>query len=216
MVRLKKKNLVDDEKEVTSLNPKKLISRFYNKVDLGTAAILIFVSILLETLILFFLKMPNILEYFTIRILINFIVSWVVFGAILYAILYFVKGKNNLKGNEFKKILSGLASFRVVAIFALIIVIAISLIFMPKILPYMSMILQNPAFFVSNGYMPALGIGAGIGILLLIIFALSLFVYYLIMMYHFVDNMYKFENPVSTVIMTIIVIFIMGLLASFI
>jgi len=216
MVRLKKKNLIEDEKEVVSLNPKKLITHFYNKIDLSTAAILIFISIFLETLILFLLKMPNVLEYFTIRLIVNFIISWIILGAILYVILYFVKGKNKLKGNEYKKILSGLASFRVVAIFSLIIVLAISLVFMPQILPYMSMVLQNPALFLNNGYMPSLGFAGGLGIFLLMIFAIALFIYYIVMMYHFVKNMYEFKDPLSNVIMTIILIFIMGLLASLI
>jgi len=216
MVRLKKKNLIEDEKEVVSLNPKKLITHFYNKIDLSTAAILIFISIFLETLILFLLKMPNVLEYFTIRLIVNFIISWIILGAILYVILYFVKGKNKLKGNEYKKILSGLASFRVVAIFSLIIVLAISLVFMPQILPYMSMVLQNPALFLNNGYKPSLGFAGGLGIFLLMIFAIALFIYYIVMMYHFVKNMYEFKDPLSNVIMTIILIFIMGLLASLI
>jgi len=208
MVRLKKKNLIEDEKEVVSLNPKKLISHFYEKVDVTTAAVLIFISIFLETLILLFLKSPNVLLHFTIRIIITFIFSWFILGGILYLILYFVKGKNKLKGDEFKKILSGLASFRVVSIFSLLFVLAIILIFLPKILPFASLVLQNPAI-LQTGFMPSLGVGALFGLILLMIFGVCLIVYLIAMIYHFVKKMYNFESDFSNVIMTLIIFIVM-------
>lgn len=216
MVRLKKRNLLENEKEIVSLNPKKLISYFYDKIDLSTAAIVIFIAIFLESLVLLFLKMPKILEYFTITIIVNFIFSWVVFGAVLYVLLYIIKGRNKLKGDEYKKILAGLASFRVVSIFSLLIVLLLFLIFMPSVLPFLSMFFQNPSLFLSQGILPSLGLWASIGIFLLIIFGIALFIYYIVMLYHFVKKMYDFKNASLNVLMTIIIIVIMVLFSTII
>jgi hypothetical protein len=216
MVRLRQKNLMENEKEIVSLNPRKLVTHFYEKVDVSTAAIVIFISIFLESLLLLFLKLPRIIEYFTITLIINFIFSWIVLGAILYVLLYLVKGKSNLKGNEYKKILSGLASFRVVSIFSLLVVVLMVLIFMPSVLPFISMFFQNPALFLAQGYLPTIGLWGGIGIFLLIIFGISICVYYLIMFYHFVKNMYNFKNNSLNLLMTLLILIIMVLFSTII
>ncbi len=210
-MRLRKKNLIENEKEIVSLNPKSLVSHFYNKVDLTTAAIVIFISIFIETLLLLFLKSPNVLSFFTIRIIVSFIFSWIILGAILYLILYFVKGKNNLKGGEYKQILSGLASFRVVSILSVLVVLAIVLIFMPKLIPFMSVAMQNPAGFLESGIMSSLG--AGVGIFLLIIFAIALIIYYISMLYNFVKNMYDFEIA-GNLLMTLVILIVMVLFST--
>lgn len=212
-MRLRKKNLIENEKEIVSLNPKSLVSHFYNKVDITTAAIVIFISIFIETLLLLFLKSPNVLSFFTIRIIVTFIFSWIILGAILYLILYFVKGKNNLKGGEYKQILSGLASFRVVSILSVLVVLVIVLIFMPKLIPFMSVAMQNPAGFLESGVMPSLGSGAGVGIFLLIIFAIALIIYYISMLYNFVKNMYDFEIT-GNLLMTLVILVIMVLFST--
>lgn len=208
MVRLKKKNLIENEKEIVSLNPKKLINHFYEKVDLTTAAVVIFISIFLETLFLLFLRSPGVLSYFTVRIIVTFLFSWFILGGLLYLVLYFVKGRDKLKGDEFKKILSGLASFRVISIFSLLFVLFIILVFLPKILPFASLVLQNPSI-LQTGFMPSLGAGALFGLILLMIFGVFLIVYLIVMMYHFVKKMYNFESDFSNVIMTIIILIIM-------
>lgn len=208
MIRLRKKNLIDSEKQIVSLNPKSLISHFYNKIDLTTAAIVIFISIFLETLLLLFLKVPNIPSFFTIRIIVTFIFSWFILGGILYLLLYFIKGKDNLKGGEYNKILAGLASFRVVSILSALFVLAIVLIFMPNFLTFISFAMQNPSLFIEGGIMPSLGTGAIIGIILLIIFSIALVVYYLTMTYHFVKQMYDMEI-LGSLLMTVVVLVIM-------
>jgi hypothetical protein len=207
VVRLKKKNLIEDEKEIVSLNPKKLISHFYNKVDVSTAAIVIFISIFLETLLLFFLKVPNVLTYFTIRLIVTYIFSWFILGIIVYLLVYFVKGKHKLKGNEFKKILSSLAAFRIVSIIAILVVIAIVLIFMPSVIPVMSMALQNPAFVYDSGILPNLGSFAIVGVILLILFSIAIVIYYLSMLYHLTKNLFKFEG-LGNILMTVVLLVI--------
>jgi hypothetical protein len=205
MARLKKKNLIENEKEVVSLNPKKLINYFYEKVDLTTSAVLIFIAVFIEALFLLFLKLPNVVEYFTINLIINFIFSWIILGALLYVVLYFVKGRSGMKGEEYKKILSGLAAFRVITILSLLVLLAIIFIFMPKLLSYISLILQNP----STAALPNLGVGAGVGIFLLVIFGISLLIYYLVMFYHFVDKMYDFQDSGKTFFITVFLLVIL-------
>lgn len=216
MVRLKKKNLVEDEKQIVSLNPKKLVSHFYDKVDLLTAGIVIFSAIFLESLIFLILKMPRVLEYFTINILISFIFSWFILGFILYLILYLFKGKSNLKGGEYKQILSGLASFRVVSIFSTLFVFLILLIFLPNVIPKISIMFSNPAFLLNSGFLPSIGVAGIIGIILLIIFGIALAIYYILMIYHFVKKMYNFKNLFSNILMTVVILLIMGVIASII
>ncbi|NCP71874.1 hypothetical protein GW835_00570 [archaeon] len=213
VARLKKKNLIEDEKEIVSFNPKKLINHFYEKVDVSTAAIVIFISIFIETLVLFLLKSPNVLSYFTIRLIITFVFSWFILGIIIYLILYFVKGKNNLKGGELKNILSSLAAFRIVSIIAILVVFAIVLIFMPKVIPFMSMAIQNPDYIYNSGMLPNLGGGAVVGLILLFIFSIALLVYYILMFYHFVKKMFNFE-VLGNIVMTIILFVIMYFFSS--
>ncbi len=216
MVRLRKKNLIENEKEILSLNPKSLVSHFYEKIDVTTAGIVLFVAIFLESLIFLFLKMPNILEYFTIKLITNFVVTWIILGFVLYLLLYLIKGKSNLKGGEYKKILSGLVSFRVVSIFAILIMLLIFMIFMPNIFPILTMLLNNPNFLLETGLLPAIGIWGGIGIFLSVIFMILIVVYYLTMLYNFVKKMYEFEGFFPNFIMMIIILIIMGFLSSLI
>lgn len=207
MVRLRKKNLIEDEKEVASLNPKKLINYFYEKVDLTTSAVLIFIAVFIEALFLLFLNFPNVVGYFTLNLIINFIFSWIIVGALLYIILYLVKGRSALVGGEYKKILSGLAAFRVITILTLLLFSAIVLIFMPKLLKYLSLIFNNP----STAALPNLGAGSGIGVFLLVIFGIAILIYYLVLFYHFVDKMYNFKDSGKTFFMTVVLLVILFL-----
>lgn len=208
MIRLRKKNLFENEKQIVSLNPKSLMSHFYNKVDLTTASIVIFISIFLETLFLFFLKVPNIISFFTIRILVSFVFSWIILGGIYYVLLYFIKGKDNLSGGEYKKILSGLSSFRVISILSLLFVLGIVLIFMPNLLSFIANTFQNPSLFINSGMLPSLGVGGIIGVIILILFSIFLVIYYLLMVYQFVKEMYNMSN-LGNILMTIVIIVIM-------
>ena len=216
MARLKKKNLIENEKDVVSLNPRKLVSHFYDKVDVVTAGVVIFIALFLEFLIFLFLGAPRILEYFTINLILTFIFSWFILGFILYVLLYLIKGKSKLKGGEFKKILSALASFRVVSIFSILIVLLIFLIFIPAIFPLLTVLLNNPALLMDGGFLPSLGTLAFIGIFLLVLFGFALIIYYIAMSYHFVKKMYGFKSVLSNILMTIVVWLIMGAIASII
>lgn len=214
MVRLKKKNLMDTEKTIISLNPKKLVSHFYDKVDLTSSAVLIFIAIFLESLVLLFLSAPNVILNFTYRIIFNFIFSWIIMGLIFYLILYFLKGKDKVPKGEYKRILSGLASFRVVSIISIFVVIIISLIFLPKFISFFPMVLQDPGVIDAVSFPKLTGWGLT-GLILLFIFIIAIVVYYFCLFYRFVEKMYN-QTPIINFLMFLILLVVMYFITIFI
>ncbi|MFA6649977.1 MAG: hypothetical protein WCS81_01595, partial [archaeon] len=155
MVR-KEKNLVDDRKEVVKLTPKNLVNSFYNKVNAQVAGVVILFSIIIEMILFSILGVSDIGKIFLSRVVESFILSWLLVALVLYLVLYLVKGNKRIEKNAYKKILSGLASFKVVTIFAMLITSIITMIFLPKIIPYFRDVLANPLLAYSSTAMPVI------------------------------------------------------------
>jgi len=215
MVR-RKKNLIEDEKEVVKLNPRKLISYFYNKIDVKTAAYVILVSLLFQLIIYAIIGVPNLGRFFIVNLLYTYLITWFVVGGILYLLLYFIKGKDKLEKNEFSKILAALSAFKVIYIFVLLIFFTIVLVFVPKLIGYIRNVLTSPAALNSTSILPALGGWNSLGLIILIIFAIATAVYYLFAIYYLIKEIYKYKSFWVNLIILIVVLVILALLSKII
>jgi hypothetical protein len=213
MVR-KKKDLLHDIREPVSLNPEKLVNYFYNKVKLKTAAMVIFYAVLLETILLAVLGVPKILQVFIFNLLDAYIIYWVLVGAIIYLILYLVKGNLKVKSYDFNKILSGLASFKIIQVIAMLLIVIITMIFLPELIPFINNIISNPTIAYSATVLPVIGGWGNIGIFLLILLSIFLIVYYLKIIYEFIRNVFKYKQFGVNLLLMLIILIIMGLLGS--
>jgi hypothetical protein len=214
MVR-KMKNLLENEKDVVKLNPKKLIPYFYNKINIKTAAIVILISLLFELIIFAIMGVPNLVSYFFLNLLYTYLISWFVVGGILYLILYFIKGKNNLEKNVYSKILSALAAFRVINIFVLLLFLAIVLVFVPKLIGFIKGAFLTSSLS-SSSLFPLLNSWNSFGLILLLIFSLAVIVYYIFAVYYLIKEVYKLKSFWSNLIILIIILVLFGLLSKII
>jgi len=209
---MKKKNLVDDEKDIARISPKKLVHRFYNKVNVRTAAFIILISVLLETLIMAIVGVKKIGIYFLITIANAFIVWWLFIGIVLFLVMYFIRGSYKVKPNDFNRVLSGLASFKIINIIATLVATIITLIFIPNLIPYIKLVFANPALAYSATALPVIGLWGMIGVVLLIILAIWVLVYYIAMFYNLMGEMFETQSTGFKILMLIIFIVVAFLL----
>ena len=212
MVR-KEKTLVDDKKEVVRLTPKNLVKSFYNKVNVQVAGVVILFSLIIEMVLLSILGFPDIGKLFLLRLVDSFILSWLLVALVLYLVLYLVKGNKKIEKNAYKKILSGLASFKIVTIFAMLITSIITMIFLPKVVPYFKAILSNPLLAYSSTAMPVMSGWAVFGVTLLAILFIIVFIYYILMIFHLVKEMYKYKTFLPNFLFVIIILIVMYLVS---
>jgi len=212
MVR-KEKTLVDDKKEVVRLTPKNLVKSFYNKVSVQVAGVVILFSLIIEMVLLSILGFPNIGKLFLLRLVDSFILSWLLVALVLYLVLYLVKGNKKIEKNAYKKILSGLASFKIVTIFAMLITSIITMIFLPKVVPYFKAILSNPLLAYSSTAMSVMSGWAVFGVTLLAILFIIVFIYYILMIFHLVKEMYKYKTFLPNFLFVIIILIVMYLVS---
>lgn len=209
---MKKKNLVDDEKDIARISPKKLVHRFYNKVNVKTAALIILISVLLETLIMAIIGVNKIGIYFLITIANAFIVWWLFIGIVLFLVMYFIRGSYKVKPNDFNRVLSGLASFKIITIISTLVATIITLIFIPNLIPYIKLVFANPALAYSATALPVIGFWGMIGVVLLIILAIWVVVYYIAMFYNLMGEMFETQSTGFKIMMLIIFIVVAMLL----
>ncbi len=209
----KKKNLISDEREIVSLCPRKLVSHFYNKVSVGSAAVVILFAVILETILLAIFGVPKIFTNLILSLISSYVISWVIVGAVLFIILYIVKGNTKVSKKDFNHILSGLAAFKIINIFAMLFIAIVVMIFIPKIVPFISSIFTNPAIMYSATALPAIAGWGIVGLVLLAILSIAVIIYYILMTYFLVENMYKYKNIGTNIILMIIILVIMWLLS---
>ncbi len=209
---MKKKNLVDDEKDIARISPKKLIHRFYNKVNVKTAALIIFISVLIEMIIMAIVGVKKIGIYFLISLANSFIVWWLFIGVILFLIMYFIRGSYKVKPYDFNRVLSGLASFKIITIISMLVATIITLIFIPKVIPFIKLVFANPALAYSATALPIIGVWGMIGVVLLIILAIWVVVYYIAMFYHLMGEMFQTQKAGFKILMLVIFVIVAVLL----
>jgi hypothetical protein len=209
---MKKKNLIDDEKDIARISPKKLVTHFYNKVNIKTAALVIFIAILLETIIMGIIGVKKIVVYFLILLANSFIVWWLFIGVILFLIMYFIRGSYKVKPYDFNRVLSGLASFKIISILAMLVATIITLIFIPNLIPFIKLVFSNPALAYSATALPIIGVWGMIGVILLIILAIWVIVYYISMFYNLMGEMFETESFGFKFLMLIIFVIVAVLL----
>jgi hypothetical protein len=194
--------------------PKALIKHFYNNITLKGALIFILITIILDLLFFLFIKAPNygIIVFNTFWS--KLIVSWLLLGFIFYIITYFIKGKSNLPSNLYKKILCGLAAFRVPFIVYIVISTAIELIFFPSFLKIMANVVNRPELLQSQSFLPAITTVNVIGGILFFILTLFILVYVLIMWYYFIKELLKTRSFLPTFLWSIIYLIIGVLITS--
>jgi len=215
MVR-KKRNLIEDEKEVVKLNPRKLISYFYNKINVKTAAYVILVSLLFQLIIYAIIGVPNLGRFFVVNLIYTYLITWFVVGGILYLLAYFIRGKDKLEKNEFSKILAALSAFKVIYIFILLTFFAIVLVFVPKLLGYVRNVFASGVALNASSVLPALNGWNNLGLIILVIFAIAAAVYYLFAIYYLVKEIYKYKSFWVNLIILIVVLVILALLSKII
>jgi hypothetical protein len=209
---MKKKNLMEDEKDIARISPRKLIHRFYNKVDVKTSILIIFIAVLLETLIMGMVGVNKIGLYFLITLANSFIVWWLFIGVILFLVMYFIRGSYKVKPTDFNRILSGLASFKIITIISILVATIITLIFIPNLIPFIKLVFTNPALAYSATALPIISVWGMIGAALLIILAIWVVVYYIAMFYHLMGEMFEAEKSGFKILMLIIFIVVAILL----
>jgi len=209
---MKKKNLAEDEKEIARISPKKLVNHFYNKVNVKTAAIVILITVLLETIIMGLIGVKKIWLYFLISLGMAFVVWWLIAGIILFLLMYFIRGNYKVKPHDFNRVLSGLASFKVINIISTLVATIITLIFIPQAIPFIKLVFANPSLAFSATALPVIGTWGLIGIVLLILLAIWVIVYYIAMFYNLIGEMFETENVGVKILMLVIFIAIFSLL----
>ena len=86
----KKKNLVNDYREPVRLSPKKLMERFYNSINIKTAALVIFIAVLVETIIFSIYGLPSFFKYLGLRLIDDFVFNWFILGVVLFVLVYLI------------------------------------------------------------------------------------------------------------------------------
>lgn len=209
---MKKKNLIDDEKDIARISPRKLIHRFYNKINVKTAALIIFISIIIEMILMAIVGVKKIGVYFLIALANSFIVWWLFIGVILFLIMYFIRGSYKVKPTDFNRILSGLASFKIITIISMLVATVITLIFIPNVMPFIKLVFSNPALAYSATALPIIGAWGMIGVALLIILAIWVIVYYILMFYHLMGEMFQTQKAGFKILLLIIFVIVAILL----
>jgi len=209
---MKKKNLAEDEKDIARISPRKLVNRFYNKVSVKTAALVIFITVLLETIIMALIGVKKIWLYFLITLGIAYIVWWLIAAVILFLIMYFIRGNYKVKPHDFNRILSGLAAFKIINIISTLVATIITLVFIPQAIPFIKLVFANPALAYSATALPVIGTWGMIGVVLLIILAIWVIVYYIAMFYNLIGEMFETEKVGTKILMLIIFIAVFSLL----
>ena len=200
------------KKEKVNLFPKPLVNYFYDRVKFGTAIFVVILAVIIESILLAVIGFANITKYFLLSLFSSLIVDWLFVAIILYIIMYLIKGRKKTKKDSFLKILSGLASFRIVTIFFMLLSFLVSLVFLPKVLVYLKQFSVNPAIVFSSTAIPVLGSWAVLGFILLFILVIALVIYYLVMFYYFVAKMYNVKQWWKIIILMIIIFFIIYLI----
>ncbi len=209
---MKKKNLAEDEKDIARICPKKLVNHFYNKVSVKTAAIVILITVLLETIIMALIGVKKIWLYFLITLGMAFIVWWLIAGIILFLLMYFIRGNYKVKPYDFNRVLSGLASFKIINIISTLVATIITLVFIPQAIPFIRLVFANPSLAYSATALPVIGTWGIIGIILLIILAIWVIVYYISMFYNLIGEMFETEKIGIKLLLLIIFIGVFSLL----
>lgn len=174
--------------------PKALVEYFFNKVNYKESIIIMLVAFIVNFLFYVILGVPYLGVMAIYEFLKSVVVSWFILGFIFYLIAYFVLGKNKMPKKGFEKVLGGLASFKIPIVIYSFFTMAISLIFMPSLLTYFSRIMTNPLLISSSTAMPIFSVWNIIGVVLILLVGLGIFVYLIVMYYHFTKNLFKTKN----------------------
>ncbi|MDD3178249.1 MAG: hypothetical protein PHR26_01890 [Candidatus ainarchaeum sp.] len=207
----KKKSLVNDFREPTRLSPKCLMNKFYESVSLKTAIVVIIISVLIESIIFMVYGISSI-KYFLLQLLDNLVFNWLITGVILFVLLYLIKGKNNVEKNSLKKILSGLASFKIIHIISTLLSFLVVVIFSPNLITFLKSVIVNPLNAYSSTALSLSGFGTIISFILLFIIGVFLIYYLIALIYHLVRNMFKYKNIEINIILTIVVFVVLYLI----
>jgi hypothetical protein len=181
-------------------HPKALVDYFYEKVNYKSAFLIVLIALMLELFFLFVvLKTPQAGIITLYLVYSRVVVGWFVLGLIIYLLAYLIKSKKKMPKKALEKILSGLASFRVVVILFYILFGLIGFIFLGNYIQVLQNVVQNPELLYSTTAFPALTTANTIGVVILGITSLLFFIYFLRILYYFIKKIFETKSVITTI-----------------
>jgi len=195
--------------------PKAIIDFFFFKVNFIESLMVVVVALLLNVLIYGLLKGPGLLEYSLTQIFSTVLINWLLLGALIFLLMYFIRGQKNLPKKPFEKVLSALASFRVTTIIYSVLAIIIVMVFYPAIVTIIQTISQNPNVINSATLFSALTTANIIGIILFVLLTIFMVIYWIIMLYEFTEIIFDVKDigsKIGLMLLTIVILVLVNLL----
>lgn len=195
--------------------PKAIIDFFFFKVNIFESLMVIIISLLLSISFYWLLKGPGLFVYSLRQIFSTVLINWILLGIIMFLLMYFIRGQKSLPKKPFEKVLSALASFRLITIIYWMLVAVIVVVFFPAIISIMKAILQNPNLINSATLVPALTIMNIIGIILFGILTIFILIYWIIMLFEFTEIVFDVKDvgsKIGLMLLTIVILVLINLL----
>lgn len=194
--------------------PKALLEHFFENVSLFEGFVVVFISFLLNILLLFFLKTPNFTTSAVYSLYSSVLINWLLLGIVLYLVLRFIRGTKKLPKNAFQKMLSSLSAFRVPSIIFFVIFFVIFMIFLSAFISPLQTIIQDPSLATSTTLFPEFSVFNIIGVVLIGVLSLFYIGYILAMLYEFSEIMFGVKKPFTKILTVILIALLLSFLSS--
>jgi hypothetical protein len=193
--------------------PKAIIDYFFFKIGIKESILIIFFAILVNILIYWLFKGPQMGQYILLQLFTGIVTTWLLLGLAIFLIMYFIRGQKNLPKKPFEKVLSAIAAFRATSIIYTILCAVIVVLLFPNLISLFQMMYTNPALINSVTAFPQLTTINTIGVILLFLLTLFMIGYWTVMLYELTEIAFDVKKVFPKIMLTLLLVVLLFLIS---
>lgn len=186
--------------------PKAIIDHFFFKVGIKESIFIVLLAILINILIYWLFKGPQMGQYILIQAFTGIVTTWLLLGLAIFLIMYFIRGQKNLPKKPFEKVLSAIAAFRLTSIIYTVLCVVIVVLLFPNLISLFQMIFTNQALVNSTTAFPQLTTLNTIGVIFLFLLTIFMIGYWIIMLYELTEIAFDVKKVFQKVMLTLLLV----------